>query len=348
VSRLAALAAVALVAALLGANEFAGAAFTTHQSNPQAFSARAAPPAVLVAQSQTNNGGASSAQILYGLKLRNTGTAAVDLSTVTMRYWFTSDGSIASLPVVECYYATFGCATITQSAVDLPGLISGADHYAQVKFTGGALAPGTSATLDQLAIRDPLASVYRQDNDHSFLNQGAFTDNPRVTVYSDGLLVWGTEPAPLPRSERVEVRYRNLDPDPANQAILPGLDVINTGTVDLDARRLTLRYWFTPEGAQQLLGFCQYAEVGCPQVTARTGQVSPPRPGAGAYLEVGFSGGIVEAGSRTGEIHVRINKSDYTNFAEGDDYSYRTNTAFASTTTVTAYLDGKLVWGTEP
>ncbi len=343
------LVALAFGAALLAANSMAGAAFTTHKANPQTFSAGGAPPTQtdLVAQSRTNDGGASSAQIQYGLQLRNTGTAAIDLDTVTMRYWFTSDGSTA-LPVVACYYATFGCGNIQQSAVDLPDRLEKADHYAEISFTTGGLAPGESASLDQLAIRDPAGATYTQANDHSFLNQGSFTDNQRVTVYVDGQLVWGTEPKPLADLESVEVQYSNLDQDPLDNAIKPGLKVINTGTVDLDPARLSLRYWFTAEGTSPLLGFCDYAEVGCGKVTTTFGKVDPARPGADSYLEVAFAAGTLEAGASTGQMQLRVHKSDFSNFDERDDYSHGTNTTFASTTTVTAYLDGVLVWGTEP
>ena len=144
------------------------------------------------------------------------------------------------------------------------------------------------------------------------------------------------------------MQYANLDPDPLNNAIKPGLKVLNTGTVDLDPARLTLRYWFTAEGTSPLLGFCDYAEAGCGKVTTTFGKVNPARPGADSYLEVGFAAGTLEAGASTGQMQLRVNKSDFSNFDERDDYSHGTNTTFASTTKVTAYLDGVLVWGTEP
>ena len=338
-----------LLTAVLVATGTAVAAFTTHKSNPQTFTAGGgpAPQTDLVAQSRTNDGGAASPQIQYGLRLKNVGTQPVDLSTVTMRYWLTTDGSTA-LPVTACYYATFDCGKVQQRAVDLPDRLDNADHYAEITFTGGQLAPGASAQLDQLAIRDPGGATYTQGNDHSFLNQSSFTDNPHVTVYVDGQLVWGSEPAPLPEVKSVEVQYANLDPDPLNNAIKPGLKVLNTGTVDLDPAHLTLRYWFTAEGTSPLLGFCDYAEIGCSKITTTFGTVSPARPGADSYLQVGFAAGLLEAGASTGQMQLRVHKSDFSNFDERNDYSYGTNTTFATTTTVTAYLDGVLVWGTEP
>ena len=341
--------ALAFLLVLVAGGGLAVAEFTTHESNPQSFTAGdfSPPAADLVAQSKTNDGGASGTQIQYGLRLRNTGTEAIDLTTVTMRYWFTADDN-TGLPVAVCYYAPFGCSFIEQFVVDLPDRLEHADHYAKITFTGGDLEPGESASLDQLAIRDQGGATYRQDNDYSFLGQGSFTDNEHVTVYVGGQLVWGTEPGALPRIEAVEVQYANLDSNPQDNAIKPGLKVLNTGTVDLDRRRLTLRYWFTAEGPGPLQGFCDHADIGCGDITTTFGSVDPARPGANSYLQVGFAPGILQSGGGLGQMQFRIHNADFSPFDERDDFSHGTNTSFATTTTVTAYLDGKLVWGTEP
>jgi hypothetical protein len=266
---------------------------------------------------------------------------------VTMRYWFTADAN-TGLPVAACYYAPFGCGRIEQSVIELPDPLDRADHYAKISFTEGSLEPGESASLDQLAIRDQGGATYAQDNDHSFLAQGTFADNTRVTVYVGGALVWGNEPQPVPKVESVEVQYANLDPDPSNNAIVPALKVRNTGTVKIDRQRLTLRYWFTAEGPSPLQGSCDYAEIDCGKITTAFGPVDPARPGADSYLEVGFTTGIVQSGGGIGQMQFRIHNADFSPLDESDDYSHGTNTSFATTTKVTAYLDGVLVWGTEP
>ena len=46
---------------------------------------------------------------------------------------------------------------------------------------------------------------------------------------------------------------------------------------------------------------------------------------------------------------LRLNKTDFSNFNETNDYSYGTNTGNPiDSTKVTAYVNGSLVWGTEP
>ncbi|MGW6208481.1 glycoside hydrolase family 6 protein, partial [Streptomyces sp. NPDC055089] len=78
--------------------------------------------------------------------------------------------------------------------------------------------------------------------------------------------------------------------------------------------------------------------------------VSSPKTGADRYLEVGFTGGAgtLAAGASTGELQLRLNKSDWSNFNEANDYSRATNTAYADSSKVGAYVAGTLAWGVEP
>lgn len=80
------------------------------------------------------------------------------------------------------------------------------------------------------------------------------------------------------------------------------------------------------------------------------GVVSSGGPAAGAshYLEVGFASGSLAAGASTGEIQLRLNKTDWSSFNEADDYSRGTNTAYADASKVAAYAGGTLSWGTAP
>ncbi|HEX7057422.1 MAG TPA: hypothetical protein VF260_09545, partial [Bacilli bacterium] len=59
--------------------------------------------------------------------------------------------------------------------------------------------------------------------------------------------------------------------------------------------------------------------------------------------------GSIIAGGNSGEIQTRINKNDWTNYNESDDYSFdATKTTFANWDHVALYQDGVLVWGAEP
>lgn len=335
----------------LAASGLAVAAFTAHRTTQQGFSAVRdfpAPPTPLTGQSRTNDGGASAATLQYGLRLVNSGDEAVDLRDVKVRYWFTGDGG-TSRPDAVCYFAAFGCGGLRQSVIQLPNGRRDADHYVQVSFTGGSLRPGGAAVLDRLAVAHHGGATFSQDNDHSFLGRGSFTANDQVTVYLRGRLVWGTEPEPLPSTQDLEVRYRNRDADATDPKISFALDLRNQGTTVLPLRSVTVRYWFTKEaGSPSFLGFCDHAAIGCRRIGLRFERLLANRPGADHYVEVGFDLGRLGVGYVTGPIELRVHMSDYARFDERDDYSRGASTAYLAWPRVTAYVDGRLVWGVEP
>lgn len=341
--------AIVLAAGLTGLGAgIAIAAFTARESNPQTLTAATPPPpSTLVAQSRSNDAGATSSQIRFGLQLTNRGTTAASLGTVTMRYWFTADGAQRLVPA--CYYTTYGCGQVSLSIVDLPAAREKADHYLQVAFNGGTLAAGQSANLEELAALDEGGVVMTQSDDWSFANRSSFADNTRVAVYVGGQLVWGTEPPAATVNEDFEVQYENRAVIPADNALVPTIKLDDIGNVGVDLRRVTIRYWFTKDTTnQQLLGFCDSAQIGCDNIALSFVPVVPARPKADTYIDVTFTGGVIPAEGTTGGIQIRVHKADYSNFDETNDYSWGTNTAFELNPRITAYLDGQLVWGTPP
>jgi endoglucanase len=155
---------------------------------------------------------------------------------------------------------------------------------------------------------------------------------------------------PLPGALRAQ--YRNGDPTaPRDNQIKPHLQIVNAGASPVPLRELTLRYWFTAEGAQAQSYWCDWAAVGCARVTGRIVHLAAPRPGADSYLEVGFAGdaGSLSPAAATGEIQSRLAKSDWSSYDERDDYSFTgASSGFADAPRVTLHRNGKVVWGSEP
>jgi endoglucanase len=138
---------------------------------------------------------ASTSTVSNQIELVNTGTSAIPLSSLTVRYWFTEDGT-GPLDYV-CEYAPVGCTNITGAYTAVSPAVTGADHYLQLSFASGAgsLAPGASTGGIQNELFQSSYATMTQTNDYSFnAADTSFTANPDITVYDNGTLIYGTEP----------------------------------------------------------------------------------------------------------------------------------------------------------
>ena len=149
----------------------------------------------VTAEYETSTTGATTSTISNQIELVNTGTSAVPLSALTVRYWFTEDGT-APLDYV-CEYAPVGCPNITGTYAVVSPALTGADHYLQLSFSSGAgsLSPGASTGGIQNELFEASYAAMTQTNDYSFnAADTSFTANPHITVYDNGTLIYGTEP----------------------------------------------------------------------------------------------------------------------------------------------------------
>lgn len=138
----------------------------------------------------------TDAWITPGFEVRNGGRTSVDLSRVTLRYWFTRDRAVDPIPA-RCLRAAVDCRQVTLRTVRLDRPRRGADTYLEVGFgakAGVLPAGGRIGPVDvQLGRSD--RGLYDERDDHSWLAPTrAYLENPKVTVYLDGNLVAGTEP----------------------------------------------------------------------------------------------------------------------------------------------------------
>ena len=210
-------------------------------------------------------------------------------------------------------------------------------------YRNGALAtsvPGTTATVTGLSA----STTY------------SFTVKARdaagnVSAASNAVSATTTAGGPPPPTGLVG-QYRNNDASPTDNQIRPGLSLVNRGTSAVTLSTVTIRYWFTGDaGATSYSLWCDYALVGCANITEQVVAVSPARTGADRYLQVGFTAGAgsLAAGASLGDAQLRLNKTDWSAFTQSNDYSWSgTQTSYGDYPKVTVYLNGTLVWGTEP
>ncbi|WP_330461163.1 glycoside hydrolase family 6 protein [Streptomyces sp. NBC_00820] len=147
----------------------------------------------------------------------------------------------------------------------------------------------------------------------------------------------------------LKAQYKNNDSSPTDNQIKPGLQLVNSGSGAVDLTKVTVRYWFTGESASAgYQTWCDYAQIGCSAVRTSVTTLPSARTGADHTLDVTFASGSLGAGASTGDLQLRLAKSDWSGFSEADDYSRGTGTSYADAPKVTVYVNGTLVWGTEP
>jgi Cellulose binding domain len=142
------------------------------------------------------------------------------------------------------------------------------------------------------------------------------------------------------------------------QFITINVHLTNNGTSAIPLTQVTVRYWYTLDGgtATQTPN-CDYTFLpgNCSSIVYSASSfvtMTTPKATADHYFQFGFASGagsLAASGGTTSDMQLRWNKNDFTNFTQTNDYSYNASTtAWVTTTKVTAYLNGALVYGTEP
>jgi PKD repeat protein len=136
-------------------------------------------------------------------QLVNVGDKAVPYGELTIRYWYTRENEMypwAADNTGQQFwvdYAALGAGTVKGTSTALPGPRAGADYYLEVSFSATAsLAPGKRSGEIQTRFNNANWSDMNEANDYSFdPAKTDYTDWNRVTLYRNGELIWGTEPA---------------------------------------------------------------------------------------------------------------------------------------------------------
>nr|WP_276609476.1 cellulose binding domain-containing protein [Chengkuizengella sediminis] len=149
----------------------------------------------------------------------------------------------------------------------------------------------------------------------------------------------------------IQLQYKAADTNAADNQFKPHFNMVNTGNSAIPLSELTIRYYYTADGSQSFEFHCDYAVLGCGNISGTHVQMSNPVEDADHYLEISFAAGAgsLSAGGQSGEIQARSNKVDWSNLNEINDYSFNGNlTDFTEWNQVTLYQNGVLISGIEP
>ncbi|MBE7171046.1 MAG: hypothetical protein INR73_10670 [Williamsia sp.] len=316
-----------------------------------------APAATLSVSYADGSGQQTSGNVVRPyLQLNNEGNSPVALKNITVRYWLTVE-EFDSLNT-SISWAKLGTSLVSVRYVPLGQPRLGAYGYIEYAFPVGAgsLAAMTNSGPILSQIRKADWTAFNQADDYSYASSTSYAKNNKITAYYNGVLVWGAEP-PISQAliQSLMVSSANRDAITTSSIGL-NFQLWNRGNQPVSYRDLTFRYWFTAEGNQSLLYQLDYAKMGELGITAKFVKLPTPLPTADTYLEVGFtSADSLYPLSSTGDLLMRIRKSDWSGLNQLNDHSYLDRTGVTLNSNITVYLKegtgyfltGR-VYGTEP
>lgn len=174
-----------------------------------------------------------------------------------------------------------------------------------------------------------------------------------VKTTSDAVTVNVQKPVKVAPVVNFNIDVTNNSNGSVNSNTITNNFVVNhLGGDDIDLSKLTLRYFFTKDGATSQTVWCDNAAAQmnfAPWYVSFTGKVqgnvvpmAAPTADADSYIEIVFNGSdTIKAGAQL-TIATRTAKSDWSNYDQSNDFSY------GDSSKVAVYYDGELIAGMEP
>ncbi|GGF78973.1 hypothetical protein GCM10010912_25030 [Paenibacillus albidus] len=223
--------------------------------------------------------------------------------------------------------------------------VAAADSYTVKRATasGGpytAVASVTQATYNDVSVVNGTTYYYVISASNTV---GTSPDSPEVSAKPVAV--------PGPVEGDLIVQYRTNDTSPGDGQFRPQLRIVNNSDKAVALSDVKLRYYYTIDGDKPQQFNVDYAAVGGGNVQGSFVKLNPVVTGADYYVEISFSAGAgsLAPGAHSGEIQLRVNKADWSNYNEADDYSYDpAKTSFSDWERVPMFVKGNLVWGLQP
>lgn len=135
------------------------------------------------------------------VRLYNNTGSAVPLTEITIRYWYTLDGTSSGQTNTVEWAGKSDNTNITNYVSSSVVNTSGKNYYLQLSFSSsaGSIPNGGWVQVENNLHDVNWAQVYNQSDDWSFDGtKTSYAEWDRITVYRNGSLVWGQEPGVSP------------------------------------------------------------------------------------------------------------------------------------------------------
>ena len=151
----------------------------------------------------------------------NTGTTALNLNNVEVRYWFNCDcTSGQTIQVWVDWAGEMPSGTNVTSDILTsvqPTTLGTQTNYVSIKFTGGITLQPNQYVQVQMRYNKSDWSNFSQSEDWSYADYTSFTTWSRITGYENGSLVWGQEPS-ASTGGSAQVASASSNPNPSTSA----------------------------------------------------------------------------------------------------------------------------------
>lgn len=304
---------------------------------------------VVVQYLDGDSGQATTNAIRPYLQIVNQDSVGIHYNELTARYWFSAENYPGAINT-WIDYAQLGNSNVSMKYVQLPNPATGALGYIEYSFpTSASLLANTNSGAIQSRFANQDWSNFNQTDDYSYIpGTGSYVTNNHITLYRNGVLIYGLEPTAVNPVTALTVSYQNQNQATNGNTISTYLVVNNTGNQAVNYGDLAVRYWFTSEGSANLNLSVDYAKLGSNNISGQFTKLSPALDSADTYLELHFSGSTLYPLSNSGNVQYRANKTDWSAFNEADDYSYMPKGTMALNDHITVYYKGQLIFGKEP
>ncbi len=133
-----------------------------------------------------------------------------------------------------------------------------------------------------------------------------------------------------------------------SSTINPTINILNTGTADVNLSDIRVRYYFTGgTGLDARNVSLNTVPFNSRNVEAHIVNMQQPQAGADSYVELLFNAeaGVIPAGGESGNMTFTIQR---TSGSVSSDYSYSDSSTLADNGKIVVYYQGGPVWGNDP